>query len=176
MFSNPEKNISQLRLEEGMSVADLGAGSGFYVKALSKKVGTSGRVYAVEVQKDMVKRLESEMKAAHLSNVVCVWGDIEKVGGTKIADESVHAVILSNVLFQVEDKLGLIDEAKRIVKKGGKVLLVDWMDSYGGMGPAVHHVVTKERAEELFTKRGFITSEVISVLDHHYGIIFTRNE
>lgn len=176
MFSNPEKNIAQLTLSEGMQVADFGAGSGFYVSALSKRVGPSGHVYAVEVQKDMLKKIESELKETHIKNVDCIWGDIEKVGGTKIKDNSLDAVVISNVLFQVEDKLGVIDEAKRILKSDGKVLLVDWQESFGGMGPAPHHVVTEERAVELFTKRGFRKSSTISVPDHHYGIIFTTNE
>lgn len=174
MFSNPEQNVAQLNLREGMSVADLGVGTGFYTKALSKKVGHTGHVYAVEVQKDMVKKVESELKELGITNVDCIWGDIEKKHGTKIADRSIDAVVISNVLFQVDDKLGLIDEAKRIVKEDGKILLIDWADSFGGMGPAPQHVVTEARAIELFDKRGLKKSEIISISDHHYGIIFKR--
>lgn len=173
MFSNPEQNVAYLTLQEGMSVADLGAGTGFYSKAASKKVGRTGHVYAVEVQKDMVKKLENDIKEWGLTNIDCIWGNIEKLGGTKIADQSIDVVIMSNILFQVDDKLGLIDEAKRILKKDGRVLLIDWMDSFSGMGPASNHVITKSKAEELFTKRGFKITETISVPDHHYGIIFT---
>lgn len=174
MFANPEQNIASLSLKEGMRVADLGAGTGFYSMEASRRVGHTGKVYAVEVQKNMVKKLESELKEKGIKNVDCIWGDIEKSGGTKIADESLDAVILSNILFQVSDKLGLIDETKRIIKKGGKVLLVDWTESFGGMGPAPHHVVTKKSATELFSKRGFKILENISASDHHYGIIFTH--
>ena len=108
MFTNPEQNILHLGLTEGMRVADFGAGTGFYSKACSPKVGYSGKVYAIEVQKDLVKKLESEIKQWGFSNIECIWGDIERRGGTKIADRSMDAVIISNVLFQAEDKLGLI--------------------------------------------------------------------
>jgi ubiquinone/menaquinone biosynthesis C-methylase UbiE len=150
MFTNPEQNILHLGLTEGMRVADFGAGTGFYSKACSPKVGYSGKVYAIEVQKDLVKKLESEIKQWGFSNIECIWGDIERRGGTKIADRSMDAVIISNVLFQAEDKLGLIDEAKRVLKKGGKVLLIDWIESFGGMGPIPEHVVTENMAKELF--------------------------
>src|SRR5680860_1853680 len=123
MFSNPEKNIAQLNLREGMYVADFGAGVGLYSKFASKKVGESGKVYAVEVQKDFVHKLEGELKDWKISNVECVWGDIERLGGTKIADRSMDVVIISNVLFQAEDKLGLVDEAKRVLKSDGSCLL-----------------------------------------------------
>ena len=91
MFVKPEDNIKHLGLQEGMKVADLGAGTGFYAKAISDKVGKIGKVYAVEVRKDMVKKLESELKEQDIKNVECIWGDIEILGGTKLSDESMDA-------------------------------------------------------------------------------------
>lgn len=173
MFLNPEKNIIQLGLREGMRVADFGAGTGAYSLASGKCVGHTGHVYAVEVQKDLVKKLESEIKEWRVSNVECIWGNIEKVHGTKIADHSMDAVIIANVLFQAEDKLGLIDEAKRILKKDGKILFIDWLSSFSGMGPSPMHVVTPDVAMDLFTRRGFKFLEKITTSPHHYGIIFT---
>jgi ubiquinone/menaquinone biosynthesis C-methylase UbiE len=172
MFSNPEQIVAQLGLVEGMRVADLGAGSGFYTKAAARRVGTTGHVYAIEVQKGMLKTLEDDLKKDGIKNVDCIWGDIEKDGGTKIADRTVDRVIISNVLFQAEDKIGLIDEAKRILKKDGQALLVDWTESWSGMGPAPESVVPQEKAEELFKKRGFKIVEVVSTEVHHYGILF----
>jgi ubiquinone/menaquinone biosynthesis C-methylase UbiE len=172
MFTNPEQNILHLGLKEGMRVADFGAGSGFYSKACSERVGYTGKVYAIEVQKDLVKKLESEIKDWGITNIDCIWGDIERIGGTKISDHSMDAVIISNVLFQSEDKLGLIDEAKRILKKGGSILFIDWNESFSGMGPTSQNTVTKSAVKELFEKRGFKLVENISTSAHHYGIIF----
>jgi len=172
MFTNPEQNILHLGLSEGMRVADFGAGSGAYSKACSQKVGYTGKVYAIEVQKDLLKRLETDIKSWGITNIDCIWGDIEKKNGTKISDNSMDAVIISNVLFQADDKLGLIDEAKRVLKKGGKVLLIEWSESFSGMGPAPEHIVTESMAKELFEKRGFKLEESISTSPHHYGIIF----
>lgn len=172
MFSNPEKNVAQLCLMEGMRVADFGAGIGAYSISAGRHVGHTGHVYAIEVQKDLVKKLESEVKDAGIRNVECIWGNIEKLHGTKIADRSMDAVIIANVLFQAEDKLGLIDEAHRILKKGGKVLFIDWLSSFSGMGPASEHIITPQVSMDLFTKRGFKFVEKITTSEHHYGIIF----
>lgn len=172
MFTNPAQNILHLGLKEGMRVADFGTGTGAYSKAISPKVGYTGKVYAIEVQKELVKKLESELKHWGLSNVECIWGDIERRGGTKIADHTMDRVIISNVLFQAEDKLGLIDEARRILKKEGEVLLIDWSESFGGMGPTAQNIVTEFMAREMFEKRGFKFVEKISTSAHHYGIIF----
>lgn len=174
MFSNPEQNVAQLCLREGMRVADFGAGTGAYSLSAGAHVGHTGHVYAVEVQKELVKKLESEIKSKDIRNVECIWGDIEKLHGTKIADRSMDAVIIANVLFQAEDKLGLIDEAKRILKKGGKVLFIDWLSSFSSMGPTSEHIIEPKVATELFTKRGFKFAEKITTNTHHYGIIFIQ--
>ncbi len=172
MFSNPEQNVLQLGLKEGMKVADFGAGTGAYSIASSKKVGHTGHVYSIEVQKELLKRFEKEIRDHRLSNISCIWGDIEKVHGTKIADRSIDAVIIANVLFQTEDKIGVLDEARRILKKGGKVLFIDWLSSFSGMGPAGDHVVDPKMVTELFNRRGFKILEKINTNSHHYGIIF----
>jgi len=165
MFGDPIKNIFHIDLGEGMKVADLGAGSGFYLKALSERVGNSGMVYAVEIQKSLVKKIEDDLKKNNISNVSVVWGDIERHEGTKIASHLLDAVFVSNVLFQLEDKVGLIEEIKRIIKPKGKVLLVDLSSefSYG----------TKEaEIENLFINKGFKKIKNIPVSSKQYGIIF----
>jgi ubiquinone/menaquinone biosynthesis C-methylase UbiE len=172
MFLHPDKNLAQFDLGEGMRVADFGAGSGHNTFAASIRVGHTGKVYAIEVQKNLLKRLENELKENHISNVSCIWGDIEKKGGTKITDRSMDRVILSNILFQVQDKFGLLDEAKRVLKPGGEILLIEWQDSFAGMGPQRKDIVNKQAALDLFEKRGFKMLRTISTGPHHYGIIF----
>ena len=174
MFLKPNESIIQFFLKDGMRVADFGAGTGAFTKAISEQVGYTGTVYAIEIQKDLLARLESDLKEKRISNVVYVWGDVEKRGGTKIPDRSVDAVVISNILFQAQDKLGLIDEAKRILKSDGKVLVIDWKESFASMGPIKNHIVTKDDALSLFRKRGFAFLEEISTTPHHYGIIFTH--
>jgi len=117
-FSNPEENIKALGIYEGMIIADLGAGTGSYTIPLAEKVGESGRVYAVEVQKEFLANIKNTAAARGLKNVEVFWGDIERLGGTKIKDGAVDAAVIANVLFQAEDKSGLIREAKRLHPEG----------------------------------------------------------
>jgi len=170
-FSDPEHNIAQFKLDERMTVADLGAGSGAYTIAAAERVRDFGRVYAVEVQRDLLPRIKNLASSKGLSNVEVLWGDIEGEGGTKIADGVVDAAIVSNILFQVEDKKGFIKELRRILKSGGKVLVVDWKDSFGNMGPAPDAVYTAPAARELFEKGGFAIKQEIDAGDHHYGFV-----
>jgi ubiquinone/menaquinone biosynthesis C-methylase UbiE len=177
MFTDPVKNLKYLGLHENMIVADLGAGTGAYSIPLAKMV-PNGKVYAIEVQQDFLKTIINKGKEAHLSNLECIWGNIEKIGGTKIKDKIVDAVIASNILFQVEDKENFIKEIKRILKPGGKVLLIDWSDSLSGMGVKFNQIISHDKARKIFEEKGFAVDRDIDTRDageHHYGIIFMKS-
>lgn len=172
MFADPTSNLKQLGLEENMIVADLGAGTGFYTVAAAHLV-PRGKVYAVEVQKDYLPTIKEKAHTARLNNVECLWGNIEKNHGTKIGDRVADAVVASNVLFQVEDRNGFISEIYRILKPGGKVLLVDWSGA-SALGPNSAHLVSKNTAEELFQAKGFKVEREIPAGEHHYGMILRK--
>ncbi|MCR4306552.1 MAG: methyltransferase domain-containing protein [Candidatus Yonathbacteria bacterium] len=174
-FSDPKKNVEQLHLREGMSVADFGAGSGAYSIAAAQAVGDSGKVYAVEVQKDLLQKLKNEATSGGVHNIEVLWGDIEVPHGTKIKDYAVDAVIISNVLFQAEDKRGVLNEARRILCPGGSMLVVDWVDSFGGLGPHPNEVLTQTAAKKLCNEAGFSYERDIGAGSHHYGMIFKKS-
>ena len=173
-MSDPEQIITGLKLQPGMHVADLGAGSGFYTFAAARAVGVQGKVYAVDVLKDMLLKIRSDARDRRVANIEIVWGDMERVGGTKLADGVLDAVVLANTLFQIEDKRAAIEEIKRILKPKGKLLLVDWSESFGGMGPTPDHIVIKEKARNLFEQAGFTFREEIPAGEHHYALIFSK--
>ncbi len=175
MFSDPIKNLKQFEISEDMIVADLGAGTGFYSLALSKIV-PRGKVYAVEVVSDYLHTILNKVKEAKITNVDCFLGDVEKIGGTKLKDGIIDRVVASNILFQVENKDKFIEEVKRILKKDGKVLLIDWdTDTSSPLGNKKEGI-SKERAIELFAKYGFIKERDIDAGEHHYGMILRSNK
>lgn len=172
-FADPQKNILQMGLHEGMKVADLGSGVGHYAFLIAKIVGDTGRVYAIDVQEDALTRLRADAGSRGVKNLETVWGNIEKTGGTMLKDASLDAVVLSNTLFQLEDKDGALEEIKRILKPGGKLLVIDWAGAYAGMGPHSKHVVAESKAEELFITGGFHKTKSFRGGPHHYAIVFT---
>lgn len=174
MFSDPRHNIEQFGLSDGKIVADLGAGSGFYSMEAARAVAPHGRVYAVDVQADLLARLRTEAQRNHITNLDVVVGDIERLGGTKIREGSVDAVIASNVLFMLDDKKTFLSEIKRILKPGGKLLLIDWSASYSHMGPHPDHVVYKDSARKLCQGVGLTLEKEIDAGSHHYGIILRK--
>ena len=174
MFLSPQKIIEYCDVHHGMKVADLGSSIGQYSLPLAQRVGKHGAVYAVDIQKDLLSKLSKEARGEKIENLEVICGDIEKLGGIKLKDESVDRVFIVNTLFQTDDKDGLIAEAKRILKKGGKIIFIDWKDSFGGLGPHSESIILEKEAIDIFEKRNFIKGHSIPVGDHHYGIIFIK--
>jgi ubiquinone/menaquinone biosynthesis C-methylase UbiE len=175
MFSDPVKNLRAFGLRDDHIVADLGAGTGFYSLAAGRMV-PRGKVYAVDIIKDFLATILTRVKEIPLDNVEILWGNIEKKGGTKIGDNIVDAVIASNILFQLEHKERFIDETKRILKNGGRVLLIDWIPESSGVAPVVNlkMAVPKHKAQEMFEAKGFILEQDINAGTHHYGMILIK--
>ncbi len=167
MFTDPVKNLKALGLRENDIVADLGAGTGYYSITAGHLV-PRGKVYAIEIIKDYLTTIKNKLKEAHVHNVEIIWGNVEKLGGTKIADGIVDAAIASNVLSQLEDKEKFILEIKRILKKTGKVLLIDWSEN-SVMG--AKNVIPKEKTKAMFEAKGFVLEREIDAGAHHYGMI-----
>ena len=171
---DPVVTLAACNLQTTDTVADFGAGSGFVAHAAASLV-PSGQVFAIEINRDIVARLTREVEDKHIKNIHTLWGDIEVKGGSQLKDASADFVILSNVLYHLEDKSGCINEASRVLKPGGRILVVDWTESFAGMGPAPHHVFTQVMAETLFLSMGYTKlSDTIPSGEHHYGVLFKK--
>lgn len=175
-FLAPSEIVKNLSIEEGMVIADVGAGSGSFVIPLAQFVGNTGHVYAVDVNKEVLVKVKKDATSAQLSNVDIIWGDAEKSGGTKLADNSVDFVIVSNILFQAEDKKGLVEEIRRILRLKGKVAVIDWTGSFGGLGPKDSAVFSLANTQKLFTDFSFAEYNKFDAGDYHYGITFVKNK
>jgi ubiquinone/menaquinone biosynthesis C-methylase UbiE len=160
-------------IEPGMVVADFGAGSGFYTMEAAKRVSNSGKVYAIDIQRELLKAIKSKAEAAGYSNVEILWADLEKPEGSKMAKETADRVIISNILFQIKDKKAVASEALRILKSEGKLILIEWNES-SKLGPAPEERLTQEQARELFEGIGFIFEKDFDAGHSHYGLIFVR--
>lgn len=155
-----------------MKVADFGAGSGAYVLAIAERLSGSGRVYAVDVQRDLLRRIKSEANARGDANVDIIWADVEVPGSTKLADASLDLVLISNLLFQVEEKARVLTEARRVVRSQGRVAVIDWTESFGGLGPHKNDVISKAETKRLAEEVGLELVKEFEAGAHHYGLLY----
>jgi ubiquinone/menaquinone biosynthesis C-methylase UbiE len=169
MFLTPDHLVKELYLKPGDRVADLGCGTGAYTISLAQEVGEMGQVYAIDVHREALHTLASTLEKRGISNVDTVWADIEK--GVPVDAYSLDAVVMSNILFQLEDIDKALTHVSKILKPEGQLLVVDWAHSHGGIGPHPSHVVNEERAESLVQKHNFRILKRLPAGDYHYAFI-----
>jgi ubiquinone/menaquinone biosynthesis C-methylase UbiE len=169
-FVVPEVVATHFHLKVGDKVADFGAGAGFFLKTLTEAIGPSGKVYACEIQKPLVEKIGDFARANGLSNVVTLWCDLEEVNGVKIATGTLDAAILVNTLFQIEQKTVALQEMYRTLRSGGVLHVIDWSESFGGLGPESSAVVKKEVAIDLLESVHFVFEREYPAGEHHYGL------
>ena len=171
-FVDPEKIVSHFHIRPGDSVADIGAGSGFLLEPLVRAVGEEGVVYACEIQKNLVDTLHDVVRQKNLAGVQVIWCDVEAPEGTKLRDGAVDIALAVNTLFQFEEKAAAAKEIVRITRAGGKIAVVDWTDSFGGLGPHPGHVVSLDDTRAYFESEGCVYEGQFDAGDHHYGVLF----
>lgn len=173
-FVSPETLVSHFHLRPGESVADFGAGSGKFATILSRTVGPTGKVYACEIQRNLVESLADTARRLNLTNIEALWCDIETNQGTKLESDSLDAAVLINTLFQMEQKGVAIDEIKRTLRPGGRLIVVDWTDSFAGLGPQKNDVIDEVAARDLIEEHGLAFERSFDSGDHHYGLAFRK--
>ena len=172
---DPMMVLQKAGLQEKMQAADLGCGAiGHYVFPAAKMVGKDGRVYAVDILKTVLENIEKRASLENLNNIVTVWSDLERYGAAKIASNSLDANFLLNTLFQTKDRVTVLKEAARLLKVGGKLVVVDWLMTDAPFGPPVEGRVDHAFVEAEADKLGLHLLNRFSAGKYHYGLVFEK--
>ena len=173
-FVDPATVATHFYIKEGDKVADFGAGSGYFMEILAKQVGDEGTVYACEIQKDLSVKLGETARSKGLSQIHPLWCDVEEIGGSKIPDGELDVAIVVNTFFQFEDKDVSLQEMLRTLRSGGKLFIIDWSESFGGLGPQPDQIISELDVKALAEQQGFVMERSFDAGDHHYGLAFRK--
>ena len=173
-FIHPEKIIPLFQISEGMKIADLGCGAGFFTVLLAKAVGENGEVFAADVQKSSLESVKIKAQAEKISNIKTIWADLEIYGATKIAGDSLDMVLISDVLFQSQKKGAIIKEARRILSPSGKLAIIDWRPEALDIGPKGGYRLAKNDMAKIAEEEGFKLNNEFDTGDYHYGLMFNK--
>jgi len=117
---NASQMLSEVGICKGQAVLDFGCGLGTYTIPAAELVGTKGRVYALDVSRKAFDKMQKKAERKGLRNIVRIDSDSEKM---PLEDETVDVMMLIDVLQEIEDRDALFDEACRILKPGGIVIV-----------------------------------------------------
>jgi len=168
-FLNPSEVLKQLKLQEDMIAADFGCGSGGWVIPLAKKL-EEGKIYAIDILEEPLSALRARAKIEKLFNIETRKGDVEK--GTTLLSDSCDLILMTNLLFECEDKKKVLEEGKRVLKKGGKILIVDWLKD----NPLTKEIeyISFDEIKEIAKNLNLKLEKEFEAGTYHYGLIFKK--
>ena len=171
-WQNPEEIVNEMKITEGSTVSDLGCGPGFFTIPLAGKLGTQGRVYAVDSDPVMLDHLTANLEKipqAERASVVVMEAD---VSNTRLPDHSVDLVFFANVLHDLEDPRKFFGEVKRILKADGSLVDIDWQKmETNGMGPHLEWRLSENDSRKLLRENGFRINYALNAGPYHYGFL-----
>ncbi len=152
----------------GMTCIDLGCGTGTFAIPLAQIVSPGGVVYAVDDSPDMLGYLRARKPPPNLKPLQADARRTGLPGG--IAD----FCLLAFLLHEVDDHAGLMSEAHRLLKPGGRVLMVEWRAEMDSPGPPRRLRLSREKVEALFSEAGFTGFRYVEWSANHYAATAAR--
>lgn len=172
---DPAAIFARLGLKTGSKVADLGCGgAGHFIVPAARIVGEHRIAYAVDILKSALRSVTSKARLEGINNIRPVWSNLEIIGATKIKEGSLDFALLINILFQSKNRDNIIHEAYRLLKKEGKLLVIDWNQNLASFGPPPEDRVLPEEVKKNAKKAKFELIDAFEAGTYHYGLIFQK--
>lgn len=160
---------------ENERVAELGCGSfGYFVYPLARLVGKNGHVFAVDILKSSLEDIKRKAIQENLRQIETVWSNLEIFKATKIENNTLDTVFLINVLSQSDKKAEIVREAVRLLKRNGKLVIIEWQSGQLPFGPAQDKRLKIDSIKSASLQLGLKLGEEFTAGLYHYGLIFIK--
>src|SRR3989344_6536543 len=170
-FFRPKAILKKLGLNGARDVVDFGCGYGTFSIPAAKMV--KGRVYAIDIEQDMINETRKKADNSHLKNVETRLRDFSS-SGTGLEDKSVDYVMLFNILH-AKEPVKLLREAYRILREGGRVGIMHWnYDPSTPRGPPMEIRPKPEQCVKWALSAGFVNPRMQDLNPYHYGIVLMK--
>jgi ubiquinone/menaquinone biosynthesis C-methylase UbiE len=167
---DPETILKETGVIEGMIIADLGSGPGYFTIPMAQMTGEKGLVYAVDSNQIMLNALKENIAKSQVNpnTIKLVNSD---VCNTEIPSESVDLVLFANVLHEVADRKAFFKEVRRICKPTAHIVDVDWKKIPTEHGPPLKIRLSEDAASAVFAENGFCVVKQVDIGPYHYKLI-----
>lgn len=134
--------FGKAHVQPGMHVADFGCGrTGHMVFPIAHQLGDTSVVYAVDILKSVLQEIRKRAAMERFSQIHTVWSDVERIGKTAIPEKTLDVVFIVTTLSQIANRHAVLEEATRLLKPKGRIVIVDWIQRNIPIGPKVEHLV-----------------------------------
>jgi ubiquinone/menaquinone biosynthesis C-methylase UbiE len=168
---NPEGALDALGIRPGMVVADVGAGTGYMSLRLAKRVGPAGKVYANDLQPEMLRRLRENAAKAGIANIETVQGE---EADPKLPLGRMDLVLLVDVYHEFSKPREMIDKIRDAMKPDGRLVLLEYRKEDPNVPIREEHKMTVAEVKAELEPQGLVLSKVIETLPRQHILILTK--
>jgi SAM-dependent methyltransferase len=177
-FDNPERDAWQkpddvldaLQLPPTALVADIGAGTGYFSARLAKRL-PQGKVFAADVEPDMVRYLGARAEREHLPNLTPVQARPDAAN----LPEPVDVILVVDTYHHIDDRSRYFAALQSSLRPGGRLVIIDFKaDSPNG--PPAHHRIPPQQVTQELATAGFAPAGTIEFLPRQYGLVFKKSD
>lgn len=166
----PSKAIAALKIQQGQTVADIGAGSGYYSVLLAGAVGGTGRVYATDIQPEMLALIKKKLDALPIPQIQLVLGTTTE---SRLPDASVDLALMVDVYHELSEPQAFLRSLRRALKPGGRLVLIEFRKEDRRVPIREEHKMTVREARTELEAEGYKFAELIDVLPWQHILVFT---
>ena len=168
----PAEVVKALGLKPGMSIADLGAGSGYFTHRFVEAVTENGKVYAIDVEPEALKYVEERL--AHMHRPYTADFILARPDNPKLPVESVDLIFICNTYHHLEDRSTYFRNVKSALKPGGRIAIIDYYHDArsGELGFPKKHLIPRDAVIEELTAAGYKLIKEETFLPKQYFLEF----
>ncbi|MGH7804541.1 MAG: class I SAM-dependent methyltransferase, partial [Candidatus Binatia bacterium] len=169
-WQKPDETVAALAITKGMTVADLGAGTGYFSKRLSQAVGETGTVFAVDVEPNLVVHLRDRAEREKTKNVIPVLASFDD---PRLPARAVDLVFMLDTFHHLDHRLGYLKHLRTRLRDGGRIAVIDWKEGELDEGPPPDHKIARGTVVKEMTDAGYeLVAEPAIGLPYHFFLVF----
>ena len=168
-WQQPQRVIAALNVRPGDQVADLGAGGGDFTFRLAEAVGPAGKVYAVDIDRDMVDLITKRAKQETAANIDPI---LAKPDDPLLPKAGVDLIFTSNTYHHIDNRIAYFSNLRKYLRPGGRIAIIDF-DRRSWLIGLFRHYTPSEFIRPEMEQAGYSLKEEFDFLDRQSFMIFT---
>jgi ubiquinone/menaquinone biosynthesis C-methylase UbiE len=167
----PDRALDVLKIQAGSTIADVGAGSGYFTTRLATRVGASGRVYAVDIQPEMLRLLAERLAAENVTNVTLVQGDVDD---PKLPPASLDLALMVDVYHEFAAPQTMLRHLHAALQPDGRLVLLEYRKEDPSIPIRADHKMSVAEAKLELEAEGFTLAQIDESLPRQHILVFTK--
>lgn len=170
-WQQPDKVVTELGIEPGQSVADLGSGPGYFTLRLARAVGPEGRVYAIDISRPMLEFLQKQAAQEHIGNIQTI---VAEPHDPRLPPASMDMIFICDTLHHIPDRTTYYPLLWRALKPAGRLVNIDFQKQDLPVGPPVEMKISRTQMIQEAEAAGFRLDQQLDFLKYQYFLVFRR--